>query len=183
MKDKRLVILQKIKAKGGFLVLLWFYSNESWRWFSHRSGSGPPQYWGFSTLTWDMGHSSHQTSLERSSGQSMQENEHSELFSCREILRNPESGRIPQMEREVSQVVLMTVSILETVAQKCVEGRFYEKPYILCHFSVIVTRNIYFSFNAGHLQGDQSISLNSMISSIENRMPFISEFQLWWKWP
>ena len=71
-----------------------------------------------------MGHSSHQTSLERSSGQPRQANEHSELFSCREILRNPESGRIPQTEREVSQVVLMTVSILETVAQKCVEGRF-----------------------------------------------------------
>ena len=52
--------------------------------------------------------------------------------------------------------MITTVSIFETVVQMCVEGRFYEKPYILCHFSVIVTRNIYFSFNAGHLQGDQS---------------------------
>jgi len=81
----------------------------------------------------------------------------------------------------VTKTMITTVSIFETVVQMCVEGRFYEKPYILCHFSVILTRNIYFSFNAGHLQGDQSISLNSMISSIENRMPSISEFQLWWK--
>ena len=82
---------------------------------------------------------------------------------------------------EQPRTMITTVTIFETVVQMCVEGRFYEKPYILCHFSVIVTRNIYFSFNAGHLQGDQSISLNSMISSIENRMPSISEFQLWWK--
>ena len=77
-----------------------------------------------------MGHSSHQTSLERSSGQPRQANEHSELYPSGELLRDPGSRRIPQTEREVSQVVITTVTIFETVAQKCVEGRFRKSVQI-----------------------------------------------------
>ena len=74
-----------------------------------------------------MGQSTHQTSLERSSGQPRQANEHSELFSRCELLRDPKSRTIPQTKREVSQVVITTVSIFETVVQKCVEGRIWYK--------------------------------------------------------
>lgn len=38
--------------------------------------------------------------------------------------------------------ILPPVPIFETVAQKRIESRFCEKPYNLCHFSVIVTRKI-----------------------------------------
>ena len=74
-----------------------------------------------------MGQGSHQAGLERSPGQPRKENEHSELYPSGELLRDPGSRRIPQTERKVSQVVITTVSIFETVVQKCVEGRFWYK--------------------------------------------------------
>ena len=74
-----------------------------------------------------MGQSSHQAGLERAPGQPRKENEHSELYPSGELLRDPKSRTIPQTKREVSQVVITTVSIFETVVQKCVEGRIWYK--------------------------------------------------------
>lgn len=65
-------------------------------------------------------------------------------------------------------------------SSRIVISKYFNLPRLFCVFELFVPSVDddvrFFCYCTG-------ISLNSMISSIENRMPSISDDQLWWKCP